>query len=132
MDLKEAREILTNIIDDEVIGTYCIEIQKEGVPCDINCEDKDCYLHTAIETILQELDNLQKENEEYKSRNEILESCKYIDSIEIIRAKLEECERWRSKIREKIEEVNQSWFDFLGQRDVDKTIQILQDLLKEE
>ena len=29
MNLEEAIDILKNVIADEVIGTYCIEIQKE-------------------------------------------------------------------------------------------------------
>ena len=69
----------------------------------------------AIDTVLQELE--QRE----------------IDLTTVhIKGVCDEKSRWRNKIKEKIEEVNQSWFDFLGQRDVDKTIQFLEELLKGE
>ena len=115
MVLKEAKEILENIDVIDLKETHDVT---------------DETYNTAIETILQELDRLQKENE-------ILESCKYVDSLEIIRAKREECERWRGKIREKIKEIyedeNSEYYDmFLEQRDIEKTISILKDLLKEE
>lgn len=49
MTEEEIIDILQNIICDEVIGTYCVEIQKQGVKCDENCKDDDCYLVKAIE-----------------------------------------------------------------------------------
>ena len=67
MKIEEAIDILENIIDDEVIGTYCVEIQKEGVNCSKNCEDKDCYLSEAIRTIVNYIDKLQEENEELEN-----------------------------------------------------------------
>lgn len=45
---EEIIDILQNVICDEVIGTYCIEVQKE-VNCSKNCENEDCYLVQAIE-----------------------------------------------------------------------------------
>lgn len=45
---EEIIDILQNVICDEVIGTYCIEIQKQ-VDCSKNCENEDCYLIQAIE-----------------------------------------------------------------------------------
>lgn len=68
MKIEEAIDILENIIADEVIGTYCVEIQKEGVNCSKNCEDKDCYLSEAISTIVNYIDKLQKENKELKEK----------------------------------------------------------------
>lgn len=62
MNIEEAKDILLNIIADEVIGTYCIEIQKE-VDCSKNCENEDCYLIQAIETVLNELEKKDKEIE---------------------------------------------------------------------
>ena len=59
MELEKARDILENVIADEVIGTYCIEIQKE-VDCSKNCENEDCFLQQAIDTVLTELDRLNK------------------------------------------------------------------------
>lgn len=59
MLIEEAKDILLNIIADEVIGTYCIEIQKE-VDCSKNCEDEDCYLNQAIDTVINELEKKDK------------------------------------------------------------------------
>lgn len=59
MNIEEAEDILLNIIADEVIGTYCIEIQKE-VDCSKNCENEDCYLIQAISTVLSELEKKDK------------------------------------------------------------------------
>ena len=58
MKLEEAKEILLNVIADEVIGIYCLEIQKE-VECSKNCENEDCFLQQAIDTVLKELHTLQ-------------------------------------------------------------------------
>ena len=55
MNLEEAIDILENVIADEVIGTYCIEIQKT-VECSKNCENEDCFLQQAIDTVLKALD----------------------------------------------------------------------------
>ena len=105
MDLKEAKKTLLDFIRcaEEEFGKV------KYTSTSMNVDDGDIE---AISTILQELEHLQKENEKYKNRNKILESCKYIDSIEIIRAKREECERWRGKIREKIEELKQDFLEY--------------------
>ena len=55
MNLEKAIDILENVIADEVIGTYCLEIQKE-VECSKNCENEDCFLQQAIDTVLTALD----------------------------------------------------------------------------
>lgn len=55
MNLEKAIDILENVIADEVIGTYCIEIQKT-VECSKNCENEDCFLQQAIDTVLKALD----------------------------------------------------------------------------
>lgn len=68
MNLEKAIDILENVIADEVIGTYCIEIQKT-VECSKNCEKEDCFLQQAIDTVLTELNRLQTENE---AKNEII------------------------------------------------------------
>lgn len=73
MNIEESTDILKNIIADEVIGTYCIEIQKEGINCSENCKDEDCYLIQAIETVLNELDNKDKIIKELKEKIEYLE-----------------------------------------------------------
>lgn len=59
MNIEKAKDILVNVIADEVIGTYCIEIQKE-VDCGKNCENEDCYLIQAIDTVLSELEKKDK------------------------------------------------------------------------
>lgn len=88
MEIEEAIDILENIIDDEVIGTYCVEIQKKGVNCSKNCEDKeekevieelkriikysdfcDNIGTGQIEILLNYIDKLQKENETLKEEN---------------------------------------------------------------
>lgn len=60
MNIDEAIDIAQNIICDEVIGTYCTEIQKEEVNCSKNCENQDCYLIQAIEIIINEYSNLKQ------------------------------------------------------------------------
>ena len=55
MDIEEAKDILLNVVADEVVGTYCIEIQKK-TDCAKNCENDDCFIIRAIETLLKELE----------------------------------------------------------------------------
>lgn len=62
MELKEAIDILENVIADEVIGTYCLEIQKT-VDCYKNCENEDCFLQQAIDIVLKELDRQKQVKE---------------------------------------------------------------------
>lgn len=62
MNEEEMIDILQNVICDEVIGTYCLEIQKT-TNCSKNCEKEDCYLIQAIEGII---DLYNKEKEKYK------------------------------------------------------------------
>lgn len=90
----EAIDILNNIIADEVIGTYCIEIQKT-VDCSKNCENEDCYLMQAIDKInnlikkqenrIKELEEIEKEHQklnkelqvritELEEKNDILDN----------------------------------------------------------
>lgn len=58
MNVEEARDILANVIADEIIGTYCLnEAQKYN--CDY-CENDDCIYNKAIETVLNELDKKDK------------------------------------------------------------------------
>lgn len=72
-ELEEAIDICENVIKDTVIGTYCIEIQKE-TNCSENCKNCDCYLITAIETVLNYIDNsiskevIEEKIEEYKQQ----------------------------------------------------------------
>jgi len=69
MNIDEAIDIAQNIICDEVISTYCIEIQKEGVNCNKNCENQDCYLFQAIETLINEYNNLKQFVEAHRIKN---------------------------------------------------------------
>ena len=58
MNIVEARDILANVIADEIIGTYCLnEAQKYN--CNY-CENDDCIYAKAIETVLNELDKKDK------------------------------------------------------------------------
>lgn len=122
--------------------------------------EKYCYIEDdeeALQTVLQELDRLQKENNLAKKaliansyqadeRNNLLaevqrlkkenEKLKETDLTTVhIKGVCDEKERWRNKIREKIEEYkNSEEFyqnfpdDYMG----DIAISLLQDLLKEE
>lgn len=106
--------------------------------------EKYCYFEDdveALETVLQELEHLQKENEELKEHNR-----KYLEA-EIFSAKqIKEIEKQRNdhyihkdKIREKIEkleykirkysEINAEYYENIADA---YAIYILQDLLKEE
>lgn len=71
MNIDEAIDIAQNVICDEVIGTYCTEIQKEGVNCSKNCENQDCYLSQAIETIINEYNNLKQIEEAHRIESEV-------------------------------------------------------------
>ena len=66
MSEEEAIDILQNVICDEVIGTYCVNIQKEGVNCSENCKDEDCYLTQAIENLIKRNKELEEENKRLK------------------------------------------------------------------
>ena len=83
--------------------------------------DKFCDNHIeSIEIALKELDRLQKENEELKE----------IDLTTVhIKGVCDERERWRNKIREKIELIKILRQALYNESNV---ITILQDLLKEE
>lgn len=67
---EEAIDILKNIIADEVIGTYCIEIQKE-VDCSKNCENEDCYLIQAIDTVSN---LIEKQKAELEKKDKIIDN----------------------------------------------------------
>lgn len=122
MELEEAIEILKNQIGDYVIANYCKDCHNK-----VDCVD-DCNYLLSIYTVLQELEELQKENEKLKE----------IDlTIVHIKGVCDEKEHWRNKIKEKIEEIKQDkdnkyWFEFLEQRDIENTIEILEELLKGE
>lgn len=69
MNIDEAIDIVKNVICDEVIGAYCTEIQKEEVNCSKNCENEDCYLVQAIETLINEYNNLKQIEEAHRIEN---------------------------------------------------------------
>ena len=92
MILEEAKEILLNVIDDEFIVTYCIEIQKE-TDCSKNCENEDCFLQQAISIVLQEIEHLQKENRELKKEIEYIEEDRH-NSAEAYKDMLKEQQRY--------------------------------------
>lgn len=83
MGIDEAIDIIQNVICDEVIGTYCTEIQKEGVNCSKNCENQDCYLIQAIETIINEYNNLKQVEETHRIENgELMKRIKQLEEID--------------------------------------------------
>lgn len=139
MKLEEAKERLIELS----------RISQEGAK--LHPQDAEMFLtdKEALETAIaelhamqnlldeknEEIERLQKENEEYKNRNKILESCKYVDSHEIIKAKLEECERWRKKIRIMIEAIEELLIKLTSEEvknRLEAKKQILENLLKEE
>ena len=115
MELSEAIEILLTMKKqlDECTKRNA-EIDDSGI---------DDYTAQAIETVLQALEELQKENEKLKDRNKILENCKYVNILEIEKSKAEEKERWRNKIKEKIEELDKLPLVIVGGRRYGKTLQ---------
>ena len=60
--IEKAKDIVKNIICDEVIGTYCVEIQKQNIQCSNNCKNSDCIYTQAMETLLQYIEQLKQEN----------------------------------------------------------------------
>lgn len=139
MDLKEAIDILKNQICDYVIPSFCNDCENKT-----ECLD-DCNYILAIYTVIQELDNLQKENEGIKARID-----KYIQGgNETLRLEHEETLKYyhenyisKDKIREKIELLEmETTITIAGMRSSGKTasvfkklgkLEALQDLLKEE
>ena len=106
MSEEKAIDILKNIICDEVIGTYCVNIQKEGVNCSENCKDEDCYLIQAIDLYNKEKEK-NKELEEYANwhiEHLTEDIADFIDDDRIANASLigelkEEREHWKDIIR---------------------------------
>ena len=102
MNIEEATDILKNIIADEVIGTYCVEIQKEGINCSENCKDEDCYLIQAIEVVLSELDKYEKQLDlDYVENNYVRK--------EIIQHELDKKDKIINEMAEMLEK-DHEWF----------------------
>lgn len=86
MNIEEARDILANVIADEIIGTYCLnEAQKYN--CDY-CENDDCIYNKAIETVLKELDKKDKvidmmNQHIYENTYRDLEECEFEEHYQI-------------------------------------------------
>lgn len=86
MKLEEAIDTLKNKICDYVIPNYCKDCANKP-----ECLD-DCNFILSIYTVLQEIEHLQKENEELKEHNR-----KYLEA-EIFSAKqLKEIEKQRKE-----------------------------------
>lgn len=136
MGLEEAKERLLELA----------RISEEGAK--LHPEDSEMFLtdKEAIETVIaelhamqnlldeknEEIELLQKENERYENKI-ILSDEEY---RRVIDAAQKDCVS-KDKIREKIKEIYEDKFNkyydmFLEQRDIEKTIGILKDLLKEE
>lgn len=93
----------------------------------------------AISTVLQEIEHLQKENEKLTEARDWYFECtvRQIATPEMLDKILKDKYINKNKIIEKIKEIyedeNSEYYDmFLEQRDIEKTIGILKDLLKEE
>jgi len=103
MNEEEIIEILKNVICDEVIGTYCLKIQKEGVNCSKNCKDDDCYLIKAVEGIIDLYTKEKEKNKELRNKMKNAENNLKVAISKTIQ---------KSKIREKIGELNNSeWIE---------------------
>ena len=114
MDLEEAKNLLIEMRDN------CL---KDGKYNDPKRKDK----AEAIDIVTRELEHLQKENEEFKN----------IDLTTVhIKGVCDEKERWRNKIREKIEMLKKIYELVNVESEADyclrSKINILEDLLKEE
>ena len=79
MELEEAIDILKNGICDYVIPSYCKDCENKT-----ECLD-DCNFILAIYTVLQELEHLQKKNEEYSKQMNL----DYVDKNFVSREKIE-------------------------------------------
>jgi len=54
MSEEEIIDILQNIVCDEVVGAYCLEIQKT-TNCSENCKNDDCFIIKAIERYIRSI-----------------------------------------------------------------------------
>lgn len=122
MDLKEAKELLKEGI------VYSVGNKRTGMA--ESCKE----YQEAIDTILQELDNLQKEND---GKDCIIETLDHNEKVKDGYIKhLEEKTRnsiSKNKIREKIEEIKDKKLNVNGwDSEFEYATEALQDLLKEE
>lgn len=110
MDLKEAKERIKDLYKSNSETISIVNKGKSDVKTAYKKENE------AIETILQELEHLQKENEKYSKQMDL----DYVDENYIS----------KDKIREKIEKLK----EIADEDNMDEFIKIsvLQDLLKEE
>ena len=125
MKLEEAKDTLKNKIGDYVIAEYCSDCMKKR-----DCVD-DCEFHFAIDTVLQELERLQKENEKYISGELITRNqAKHFEEIN------KKYYIHKDKIREKIAYIkktpNSPHHKVIATQIDASLIACLQDLLKEE
>lgn len=149
MKLNEAIQIIKDIdvLDDtelkEAYNTILQEIEQLQKENELARKTLIVNSHIVDEKndLFVEVQKLKKEKEELKNRNKILENCKYIDGFEIEKAKQEESERWKDKIREKIEELKEedlelretdSEGDIVTKCEQRAVLNVLKELLKEE
>ena len=100
----------------------------------------DVELQEAYNTVLQELEHLQKENEELKEelhKKKIIapgrRNKKNTYEFGLIVGTKRERDWWQNKIREKIKEINDKRLEVNGwESEFDYAVDVLQDLLKEE
>ena len=89
MELEEAKEIIENEIDG--CDVFDCKMCERDCTCDNSpCVEEGCQLAIAVDTVLQELDRLQKENEELL--DSIIEQQKIIELMakDIAENKLDE------------------------------------------
>ena len=122
MKLEEAIDTLKNEICDYVIPNYCNDCKNKS-----ECLD-DCNFILSIYTVLQEIEHLQKENEEYSKQLDLDYVDKNFVSKDKIRKKIKQM-----NTEEKIKLKNLGGTDrYLTKLEYMHKQNILEDLLKEE
>lgn len=87
----------------------------------------------AIDTVIQTLEELQEEHELYKDKIVLLSDEEYRKVIDAAQKDCISKDKIKEKIKELYEDKNSKYYDmFLEQRDIEKTISILNELLKGE
>ena len=90
MELEEAINICKDKICNDVICVYC---EEENNYCKSLCENSDCYLRQAIETVLKELENIDN----YKATSYTSEYFRGVNECE---------DKWKKKIKDKINKLD--------------------------
>lgn len=91
-EIDEAIDMLQNCIADYVIGDFCVG---KYCPMENECKDKDCPFNTAIDKVVEYIEELEK----YKRKHSIVK--RHYVSKDEIRDKIKELEKQTSTINDK-------------------------------